>query len=186
MTAAIAGRQYAFSVERYHQMIDAAVLGKTDRVELIEGVIVAVSPRSKEHTYAVDELVRILMRALGQEWVVRAQGPLTLARSEPEPDVAVVLRSLRDSAPRHPHTAVLVAEVARSSLDLDRAMAAIYAEAGVTEYWIVDVARRCVEVHRDPDGTDYRHREIVGDDAVLRPVAFAHVEVPVTALFAPT
>lgn len=182
--AIAAQRALPISVERYHQMIDAGVLSEKDRVELIEGVIVAVSPQSPEHLYAVTALVRLLNRALGDEWAVRPQGPLTLARSEPEPDVAVVRRVEElAAAPQHPGTAALVVEVARSSLALDRAMAPIYAEAGVNEYWIVDVAARVIEVHRDPADRAYRatFTAVVGE--TLRPAAFPAVEVPVAALF---
>jgi len=83
---AVAHRQ-PISLALYHQMIDTGVFSEDDRIELIEGVIVAVSPQSPEHMHAISMLVRILNRALGDEWVVRPRGPLTLARSEPEPDV---------------------------------------------------------------------------------------------------
>jgi hypothetical protein len=75
------------TVAMYHQMIDSGVLTEHDHVELIEEVIVAVSPQSPEHVHAYTTLLDILYGALGKEWRIRASTPLTLARSEPEPDI---------------------------------------------------------------------------------------------------
>lgn len=174
----------SISVDRYHQMIDTGVLTEQDRVELIEGVIVAVSPQSREHVHAVEQILRVLMRQLGREWAVRSQAPLTLARSEPEPDVAVVPRALVEAAPRHPTTASLVVEVARSSLALDQAMAPVYAEAGITEYWIVDVENRCVHVYTGPSAGSYASSTTATDGDELRPTALPPVSLEVSDLFA--
>jgi Uma2 family endonuclease len=179
---AVAHRQ-PISVAMYHQMIDSDVLTKHDRVELIEGVIVAVSPQSPAHIFAVTTLVYILNTALGPEWRVRPGGPLTLARSEPEPDIAVVRTALEEEAVRHPTTASLVVEVAKTSLSLDRGLASIYAEADVTEYWIVDVKRQQVEVYRDPEGTTYRTRTVATIADTLVPVELPGVTVVVSSLF---
>lgn len=163
-------------------MIDAGVIPEDSRVELIEGVIVAVSPQSPEHVHAVTTLLRILNRALGDEWRVRAQSPLTLLRSEPEPDIAVVRRELEDAAVRHPTTASLVVEVAKTSLALDRAMATSYAEAGVQEYWIVNVDLRQVEVFRRPEQGRFAEQQTATSADVLAPHAL-DVTIPVAALF---
>lgn len=78
---------------------------------------------------------------------------------EPEPDLAVVSGAPRDYAEDHPSTAVLVVEVAETSLAFDRGVKkALYAEFGIPEYWIVDVIERVVEIHRSPQGAEYRER----------------------------
>jgi Uma2 family endonuclease len=188
VSAIPADAHWRVSVEDYHRMIDAGVLTKRDRVELIEGVIVDMSPQSREHVHAVARLLRLLYGALEErEWAVRGQAPLTLARSEPEPDVAVVRQDLVvRAAPGHPSTASLVVEVARSSLNIDRAMAAVYDEAGTDEYWIVDVTGHAVEIHRDPQGGVYRHSEIARGDVVVRPVSLPGPDVEIATLFVPT
>lgn len=179
--ALAAGQRFPISVDAYHRMIDGGVFA-SERVELVEGVIVAMSPHSSEHARVVSALQKVF-RALGDEWAVRCQLPLTLARSEPEPDLAVCPQPLEDAAPRHPTTASLVVEVARSSLELDRAKATIYAEAGVIEYWLVDVVTRRVEVFREPDGARYRVVTVALLDETLTPVAVPALDVAVSRLF---
>lgn len=175
--------RHPISVEVYHQMIDNGVLKEDDRVELIEGVIVAVSPQSPEHMYAISTLMRLLIRALGDDWVVRPQGPLTLARSEPEPDIVVVRKDIEEAAARHPSTASLVVEVAKTSLSLDRALAAIYGEAAVEEYWIIDVERQRVEVFRSPQPGGYASHTIANLGDMLEPVAIGGLSIRVADLF---
>jgi len=128
-------------------------------------------------------LLRTLNRALSDEWSVRPGGPLTLARSEPEPDIVVVRAELVEEAARHPSTASLVVEVAKTSLALDRSLASIYAEADVTEYWIVDVKKQRIEVFRDPEGTAYRTKTQATAADTLVPVALPGVEIAVSSLF---
>lgn len=167
----------------YHRMIDSGVLTKHDRVELIEGVIVAVSPQSPEHVYAIRMPLRILSTALGEEWSIRPGFPMTLAHSEPEPDIVVVRPSIDEAAPRHPTTASLVVEVAKTSLSLDRGLASVYAEARVTEYWNVDVEAQRIEVLRDPQGAAYQSHSIASIGETLVPVELPAVAVPVSSLF---
>jgi Uma2 family endonuclease len=182
---AAGAKLWPISVDKYHQMIDGGVF-QDERVELIDGVLVEMSPQSKEHVHAIHALMMLLVRVLSdQKWSVRVQAPLTLPRWEPEPDIAVVSPSEIETAPRHPRTAALVVEVAASSRTFDRFKAAEYAEVGVTEYWIVDVARRCVEVRRDPNGVRYETHEVADEDAVLRPLAFPEIEVRVADLMLP-
>ncbi|KAB2893639.1 MAG: Uma2 family endonuclease [Kofleriaceae bacterium] len=177
-------RQWRMSVDEYHRLQELDVLGEKDRVELIEGVVVAMSPQSPEHVVVVSKLFRWFSLALDDtQWVVRSQAPLTLARSEPEPDLVIVPTSAIAAAfPRHPSTAALVIEVSKSSLATDRAMAAVYAEAGVNEYWVVDVARRRVEIHREPLGDDYRVR-VVAADGVIQPASVPGVQIDLETLW---
>src|SRR5262249_22452218 len=109
---------------------------------------------------------------------------LTLARSEPEPDFAVIERRLARRAAHHPATAVLAIEVAADSLDKDRAKATIYAEAGVKEYWIIDVVHRRVEVRRRPQRArrSYAERTTVRQGKLTSPLV-PGVAVPIAHLF---
>jgi Uma2 family endonuclease len=172
------------SVAEYHQMIDAKVFDEDDLVELLDGFVARMSPQSLGHAHAISYLNELLVRAVPARFQVRCQLPLTLARSEPEPDFAVVERRSARRAPHHPATAVLVIEVAVDSLDKDRAKAAIYAEARVKEYWIVDVVHRRVEVRRRPQPARraYAEHAIVQHGELISPL-LPGVVVPLARLF---
>jgi Uma2 family endonuclease len=140
------------TVEEYHRMIEAGILDEDEHVELLEGVIVEMSPHGGPHARCIQWLNRFLVRTLGDDFQVRPQLPLTLGkRNEPEPDLAVVTAQAASEDP-HPSSALLVIEVAGSSLRLNRRVKGpIYARAAIAEYWIVNVEARVVEVFSDPD-----------------------------------
>src|SRR5262245_45449860 len=118
----------------YHQMIGLGLF-QDERVELIRGVLVKMSPQHAPHASTVQKLTRILIGRLQDRFTLRIQAPLALSDdTEPEPDVAVV--SLGEYETEHPTTALLVIEVSDSTLKTDRAKAAVHASAGVGEYWI--------------------------------------------------
>ena len=133
----------------------------------------------------IHRLTKLLVIALGDRADVRVQLPLAVSDdSEPEPDVAVVATA--DPFGGHPSTALLVIEVAQSSLGKERGVkAGLYAAAGVAEYWIVDVTGGSVEVHRDPVRGRYSTMSTVGRGAVLKLVALEGVAVDVTTILPP-
>ena len=141
-----------WSRDEYDRMIDAGVLTPEDHVELIDGEIVTVTPRQSRHATAVRLAETALRQAFGEHVDVRTQLPLALdAASEPEPDVAVVSGSPRDYRDAHPSTALLVVEVADTSLLFDRTTkASLYARAGIADYWLLNLVDQIVEVHRTP------------------------------------
>ena len=167
-------------------MASAGIFDEDERVELLEGVIVAMTPQSAPHARRIQWLTRFLVRTLGDEYAVRPQLPLTLGeRNEPEPDLAVV-RTDATSEDRHPQTAVLVVEVAGDSLRRDRRVkAALYARSGVPEYWIVNLEARVVEVLSDPDATtgSYQRTRAWSMAETLSSEALPQVTFPVAALF---
>lgn len=171
-------------VVEYHRMIEAGILRAEERVELIEGMIVTMPRCAPAHALAIEVLNRALVRAAADDLRVRPQLPLTVApRSEPEPDLAVVRGGYGD---RHPQTALLVIEVAGTSARIDRgAKLAVYARAAIPEYWIVDVARREVEVLREPDAAaaEYRVRTTLRDADLLRTDAVPALALAVGELF---
>jgi len=102
-------------------MIRAGILGEDEHVELVGGRIVVMSPEGPAHAGAIDLCAEVLRRIFAADHTVRVQHPLAVdLEDEPEPDVAVVRGSPRDHLAEHPHTAVLVVEVAESSLTYDR------------------------------------------------------------------
>ena len=167
-------------------MLDAGILGEDDRVELLEGAIVEMSPQDERHARVIQRLNRALVRALGDAFVVRPQLPLTFADSEPEPDLAVVRAEDAASADQHPSRASLVVEVSRASLAHDRSVKArVYARAGIPELWIVNTVDRVIEVHRDPDVVDARYRTVltVAKEATLAPAILPGFSALVATLF---
>jgi Uma2 family endonuclease len=149
------------SVAHYLGLVEAGVLGPDDRVELLEGVVVAMAPQNPPHAAGVARANAAILEAVRGRAHVRPQLSLVLAHSVPEPDIAVVPGTADDYQASHPRTAVLVIEIADSSLKQDRlSKAAIYAAAGIPEYWIVNLAGEVVEVMREPDLAAARYRDV--------------------------
>lgn len=145
---------YRLTMDRYHRMIRAGILGEDDPVELLEGVLVARMPRNASHRGATHRARRVLQQRLPPGWYVDSQEPITLGASEPEPDVIVVRGGSDDFLERHPQPGevALVIEVADSTLRRDRDWKQrIYAEAGIPTYWIVNLVDACLEVYTQPE-----------------------------------
>ncbi|WP_224363787.1 Uma2 family endonuclease [Hyalangium versicolor] len=180
------GTPHRFTVDAYHRMLETGILDEDDHVELLEGVIVEMSPQGKAHAGVIVRLTRLLVLSLGESFDVRPQLPLTLdEQSEPEPDLAVVPAGAEGSA-EHPSHALLVVEVANASLARDREVKArLYARASIPEYWLVDVGRKSIEVYRDPDATQgrYRSREVRSGGEVLECRALPGVSLPLLRIF---
>ena len=138
-------RAMPITVEQYQALYAQGLI--PENVELLEGIIVEKMPKSPLHSSLLMKLLRKLQAVMGERFVVRPEQPITCRRSEPEPDLALVTVSPDDYTSGHPRTAELVIEIAVSSTEIDRRKAAIYAEAGVREYWIVLPETRQIEVH---------------------------------------
>jgi Uma2 family endonuclease len=180
-------RQRPITVDEYHRMIGAGILGEDEHVQLLAGTVVAMTPQGRPHARVVQRLTRLFVRAVGDDLEVLTQLPLTLLDdSEPEPDLAVVKAEDAQSGEHHPRTAVLVIEVAGESLRLDRqSKSALYARAGIPEYWIANLAEATVEVYRDPDPAAgaYRAKTIVRPGEALPAATVPGVTIDVAALF---
>jgi Uma2 family endonuclease len=146
---------YRFSVEQYHRMIAAGVFSSEDRAELLDGWIVFKLPQNPAHAWTIQKAEERIGRVLPGGWCVRAQLPITLDGSEPEPDVAVCRGSRSDYAQRHPTSAEIGAlvEISDPTLQQDRAWkAGVYAAAGIPICWIINLVDDSVEVYVDPTG----------------------------------
>jgi len=168
--------------QQYDQMIEAGILDEDDRVELINGEIVTVSPQQSPHATGVTLVADELRLAYSRDYTVRTQLPLALdPDSEPEPDVAVVVGKPRDYLKAHPTTAILVVEVADTSLSKDRTeKVQLYARHGISEYWIQNVVDECLEVYRDPDpaGETYQTKlTLRRGDTITPPKGINAIEV---------
>lgn len=148
------------TVGDYERLIEVGVLEEDARVELLEGVIVPMTPVGSRHAATVDRLARSFHRAVGDRAIVRVQSPVRLGgHSEPEPDVALLVPRSDFYADSHPgaEDLFLVVEVSESSRDHDALhKAPLYAGHGVAELWIVDLATRVVRVYREPGADGYR------------------------------
>ena len=180
--------------KEYDALIEHGIVTREDRVELIDGLLIVAEPQSAYHYTAIGLVVRALTRAFGDGWTVRSQGPLALDEtSEPEPDVAVVRGDLLDYAGAHPSDPVLVVEVALSSLALDRRYkSSLYARAGRSEYWVLDLVTRTLEVRREPApsasapyGWDYGSVQVLRPGETVRALAAPNVAINVSDLFLP-
>jgi Uma2 family endonuclease len=153
------------------RMVEAGILGEDDRVELLDGVLTQVSPKSADHGTVIARLLRWLIASDPEErYEIRTEHPLVVPdrRSLPEPDIAVVAR---DAQAGHPTTALFVVEVAVSSLRTDLEIKPpLYAAAGVPEYWVVDVPGRRVERYTDPGTHGFGSQTTVAPPAVLSPL----------------
>ncbi len=162
-----------FTVDEYHRMIETGILTENDRVELLDGWILEMSPIGPPHATCVALVAAALQEIVPTGWHIRLQSPITLKTSEPEPDIAVVRGNIREYRTRHPagEEIALLVEVADSSLDFDRnAKRPQYAAAGILEYWIVNFNDRQLEVYRHSEaGEDYLS-PVVLDDASSVPL----------------
>lgn len=156
----------ALTVERYLGLVAAGALQADDRVELLNGVVVSMAPIDPAHAASVNRAEYALRRVLADRATLRTQSPFRAGEhSLPEPDLAVVPGRPGDYDREHPHTALLLVEVSGSTLKQDRiTKAAIYAAAGIPEYWIVNLRDDRVEVHRDPDRATARYRSVTHHD----------------------
>ena len=172
------------SVAEYHHFGERNENGR--RTELIRGVVIEKMSKSPAHSIPTGRLYRMLLTALGDSYYIRQEQPLTLRDSEPEPDIAVIAGAEGDFTKAHPTTALLAVEVAVSTLEADRAKAALYAEAGVPEYWIVIPERGLVEVYTAPRNGLYRERRIfaTADDGTLVSTAVPACRLDLAAFFA--
>ena len=155
---------YRLTVKQYDRMVEAGILGKRDRVELIEGLLVAKMSRNRPHIVSGKKSLRTLERAIPPGWHVAKEDPLVVSEfGKPEPDLAVIRGVAEDYLERDVTAAdvCLVAEIADSTLLADRQeMKPIYAAAAIPLYWIINLVDHQVEVYSDPKGRDYRESQV--------------------------
>lgn len=172
-----------FSVEDYHRMGEAGVFGPEDRVELLGGEIVAMSPIGSKHAACVKRLARLFSVRLGDRAIVSVQDPVRLdPRSEPEPDVALLQPRADFYGAGHPapKDVLLLVEVSDSTQEYDRGQKLpAYARAAVAEVWIVDLPGQIVEVYRAPRADGYGHARSFRRGEFLVPSAFADARIGV-------
>jgi Uma2 family endonuclease len=173
---------HRISSDKYHEFIECGALDNA-HVELIDGLICDMSPRTSEHDRIAAYLTRLLADRLNRAYQLRVASALTIGDSEPEPDFAVVRPGTPE--PYHPATAELVIEVSLSSLRRDLIVKPrIYSSAGVPEYWVVDIEHSRVVVHREPARDGYGVRRELGHTESLDGAVVGIGEIPIAEILA--
>jgi Uma2 family endonuclease len=176
-----------WTVDEYHRMIEAEILTEEDKVELLEGEILAMSPQKPPHAATTDYASEYLNSLLVGLAKVRVQLPVTLCpNSEPEPDIAVVRIDRRNYFNGHPtpDDIFLLVEVADTTLNKDlNVKAPAYGKVNIPEYWVLDLNTRQVYVFREPNSKGYAQKFTLDETQTLRLFVFEDVEITVKDLF---
>jgi len=176
-----------FTRAGYHRLVEGGLLGPDPRVELLNGEIVMMSPIGPWQGALVRRLTRFFIKNLPDSIECSAQLPIIVENhSEPEPDIALVRSRDDDYQQEHPSPvdAVLLVEVSQSSLRIDLGKKLhVYAAAGVSEYWVVDIEQKRVVVHREPFGQEYRSVESFSSGESIAPLAAPMCELELDWLF---
>jgi len=175
-----------FTIKQYEKMVTTGILAQDERVELIDGEIVEMSPIGDPHAAIVDNLAHLLISRLGTRALVRVQGPVRVPpRSMPQPDLAVLRPRSYKREGATTTDVPLVIEVSDTSLQYDRTVKLrLYAHAGIPEYWIADVNTDAVEVYRLPSGESYANRQVFSHGESVAPLAFRDASIAVDVIFA--
>ena len=185
-----------FTLDEYHRLIEIGFFDEDERVELLEGILVSMSPNYPPHIRTVIRLQRVFAAFFAREDVeVRIQGPVSIPElmTEPEPDLVISRESGADLDERHPYPAdiLVLMEVSDSSLSNDRTRKrAIYAQAGILEYWIWNLVDSSLEVYRDPHTSSagdalYQTKLTYRRGDSVAPLAFPDFEVAVDDVLPP-
>ena len=182
-------RARKFTVAEYYRMAEVGILGRDERVELIEGEIIVMPPIGPGHADNVDEYIDVFAQYAPGRFRIRIQNPVRLNDgSEPEPEVALLRRRPEGYGAAHPTAAdvLLVIEVADSSLDYDRQVKAhIYGRAGVPETWVRNLPEDCIERFTQPGADGYTQHTVHHRGETITLVSLTDLELAVADLLPP-
>ena len=190
MSTLVAPHVHLWTRNEYHQMAELGWFSR-QRVVLIEGQVIDMSPMGSEHATAVALTAKAVEQVFGTGYFVRWQMPFGVGElSEPEPDVAVIAGDIRDYTAEHPTSAVLIVEVADTSLVYDRIeKGSLYAKAGVTDYWVLNLVDRQLEVYRHaipaseaPYGFKYANSTVLTVEKHVAPLGLRHASIAIVDL----
>lgn len=164
------------SVQDYHRMVEVGILEPDERVELIAGQLYQMAAKGTAHSAALTRIARVLSHSLGNRALLRFQDPVRLSDdSEPEPDLAVVTSDPRDYEDHHPtpDEIYFLIEISDRTLKRDRTLKAkIYAQSGITDYWIWDIPNNQLWVLREPSPSGYQQEMQLSSTDVISPLSF--------------
>ncbi|PWB46365.1 MAG: Uma2 family endonuclease [Candidatus Methylomirabilota bacterium] len=173
----------SFTVDEYHRMGEAGILREDDRVELIEGELITMTPIGSRHAACVDRLNHLFSQRIGRQCIVRVQSPIRLGEhSEPQPDLAILRLHADFYAQAHPTAkdVLFVVEVAETSAGYDREVKLpLYARSGIAEVWLVDLTEGRVEVYRQPSPQGYQDVRMLRRGEVVVPLTVCDLPLAV-------
>jgi Uma2 family endonuclease len=176
-----------FTVDEYHRMAEVGILDPDERVELIEGEIVKMSPIGPRHSGCVINATRLFITRLGDRMVLSPQNPVVIRpRSEPQPDLLLLRPRAVSYSREHPtpEDVLLAVEVADTTVRFDRLVKArLYARSGIDEFWLLLPGDGMVEVHRTPGSEGYARVMRHGPDQTVAPLAFPDATFLVSDFF---
>lgn len=189
MVVEVAATRRLFTREEYHRMAEVGILTRSDRVELIRGEIITMSPQGRRHRAFIDNLTHLLDSRLAGRAIVSVQMPIVLSNdTEPEPDIQILRRRAVPYKDREAaaEDALLLIEVAQTSLVYDRSTKLeLYATAGIPEYWVVDCLAESIDVYRSRHASGYRDVTRATDpSATVSVQAFPDVALTLSEIFA--
>ena len=174
-----------FTVQEYHKLGEVGILHEDDRIELLNGELVIMAPIGIRQIKAIRRLNRVLSRNYADHCIVDVKNPVWIdGHSEPQPDILLLRPEAdeREHSPQ-PEDVLLLVEVAESSLHYDRNdKLAAYARNGIAEYWIVNLVRNEVIIHRDPAGAEYRSVTTARAGDRVAPLAFPETPIEVSEI----
>lgn len=178
-----------WSVQDYHRMSELGLLDPDERTELIAGHITLMAAKGTPHVTSLYLLANMLREQLGSTALIRTQDPIQLDDfSEPEPDLAIVRGTVLDYAEQHPRPSdvYLIVEVADSTLNYDcETKDKLYARAGITDYWVLDLRNRQLHIFRDLTPTGYTSHLILTEPNQVSPLAFPSLTLSLTSILPP-
>ncbi len=186
-THALRDARHRFTVDDYYRMAETGILEPDDRVELLDGQVVEMSPSGSRHAACIRILTQLITDGLGARGLISAQLPVRLDQwNEPEPDIAI-LKARKDSylhAHPGPADVLLIVEIGDSSASADRLVKLLlYARFGITEVWLVDLQAGHLEMHRHPSDGTYSEVTRVKPPAKVQPEAFPDIHIDSARLF---
>ena len=187
---AVTLERHLINTDTYHRMIETGILTEEDRVELIHGEIISMSPIGKLHIAVVDRISNLIKEIVGKQVIVRTQSPIVVHdHSEPEPDITL-LKPRPDfyaTQAAQPEDILLVIEVAHTTWSTDyEVKRPLYATAGIPELWLVNINKHEIEVHRTPAPGTYKSISILqSGDTVTLPVPGVEATIAIDELLGP-
>lgn len=179
-----------FTVREYYHLAEVGIFNPDERVELIKGEILVMSPQGPRHASATTRANNTFGRLLGESVVVRTQAPIHIDKhSEPEPDVTLAIPDLNEYSDHHPapKEILFVMEISEATLDYDRTTKSrLYAKAGIIQYCILNIKTRELEDYRSPGPAGFRSKKTYKANKSFSLVAFPDVRIKVSDLLPPS
>ena len=169
-----------FTVDEFHRMLEIGILPEEDRrFELIRGEIIEMPSHGTRHAGRVNRLTRLFTSRLGESVIVSIQNPMFINEfSEPKPDVALLkpMEVFFGAWNPEPQVVLLLVEISQTTLNYDKKIKLpLYAEAGILEYWILDIHKDVLVVLTEPVDGEYRHQEVLQRGQTVCPRALPDI-----------